>query len=301
MMHRSTWPPGARAIAALLLVAGLLPRPCSSLDNGLALTPIMGWNTWDHFRCSGGKTGGLGHPCNAAMDNCVSEVLIRQVTDAIVARGLKGAGYEYINLDDCWMAKSRDQQGKLQPDATRFPTCIMANLSAFVHSRGLKLGIYEASGGHTCCGFPGTDGPTHAEADVDSFSEWNVDMLKWDGCGTGAGGDYNKSYTAMYHALTRPHIRPMVYSCSWPAYINILGTCSGHPAGCDFANVPGGYGYLAKICNMWRLYSDITDEYSSGMGNPMGFADIAHYWALKQDELVPFHGPGHWNDPDVRD
>ena len=121
MMHRSTWPPGARAIAALLLVAGLLPRPCSSLDNGLALTPIMGWNTWDHFRCSGGKTGGLGHPCNAAMDNCVSEVLIRQVADAIVARGLKGAGYEYINLDDCWMAKSRDQQGKLQPDATRFP------------------------------------------------------------------------------------------------------------------------------------------------------------------------------------
>ena len=121
------------------------------------------------------------------------------------------------------MAKSRDADGKLQPDPVRFPSG-MANLSAYVHSKGLKLGIYEASGGGTCCGFPGTDGPTHAVADVDQFSAWNIDMLKWDGCGPGAGGDYNKSYTAMYEALTRPHIRPMVYSCSWPAYINIPGT-----------------------------------------------------------------------------
>ena len=197
------------------------------------------------------------------------------------------------------MAKSRDKDGKLQPDPIRFPSG-MANLSAYVHSKGLKIGIYEASGGGTCCGFPGTDGPNHAVADVDSFSAWNIDMLKWDGCGPGGpAGDYNISYTAMYEALTRPHIRPMVYSCSWPAYINIPGTCFGHPEGCDFANVQGGYGYLAKICNMWRLYSDITDEYSSGVGNPMGFADIAKYWALKQDELVPFNGPGHWNDPDM--
>lgn len=127
------------------------------------------------------------------------------------------------NRDDCWMAKTRDANGNLQPDPVRFPSG-MANLSAYVHSKGLKLGIYEASGGGTCCGFPGTDGPTHAVADVDQFSAWNIDLLKWDGCGPGAGGDYNKSYTAMYEALTRPHIRPMVYSCSWPAYINIPGT-----------------------------------------------------------------------------
>lgn len=156
-------------------------------------------------------------------------------------------------------------------------THFIAVRSRYVHSKGLKMGIYEASGGGTCCGFPGTDGPTHAVADVDSFASWNIDMLKWDGCGPGAGGDYNKSYTAMYEALTRPGVRPMVYSCSWPAYINIPGTCFGHPKDCDFNNVPGGYAYLSKICNMWRLYSDITDEYSSGVGNPMGFADIAKY------------------------
>ena len=126
------------------------------------------------------------------------------------------------------MAKTRDAHGKLQPDPVRFPSG-MANLSAYVHSKGLKLGIYEASGGGTCCGFPGTDGPTHAVADVDQFSAWNIDMLKWDGCGPGAGGDYNKSYTAMYEALTRPHIRPMVYSCSWPAYINIPGNSTTIP------------------------------------------------------------------------
>jgi hypothetical protein len=203
------------------------------------------------------------------------------------------------------MAKQRDAQGRLQPDPVRFPSG-MANLSAYVHSRGLKMGIYEASGGGTCCGFPGTDGPTHAIADVDQFSQWEIDMLKWDGCGPGAGGDYNKSYTAMYHALTRPGVRPMVYSCSWPAYINIPGTCWSpagvpKPEGCDFANVAGGtgYEYLSKICNMWRLYSDITDVYSSGAGNPKGFAGIAEYWALKQDELAPWNGPGHWNDPDM--
>ena len=108
---------------------------------------------------------GLGHPCNAAMDNCVSEVLIRQVAHAIVERGLKSAGYQYVNLsapppphpaaaphpsrtpltlvrrrDDCWMAKSRDKDGKLQPDPIRFPSG-MANLSAYVHSKGLKIGI----------------------------------------------------------------------------------------------------------------------------------------------------------------
>ena len=129
------------------------------------------------------------------------------------------------------MAKSRDKDGKLQPDPIRFPSG-MANLSAYVHSKGLKIGIYEASGGGTCCGFPGTDGPNHAVADVDSFSAWNIDMLKWDGCGPGGpAADYNISYTAMYEALTRPHIRPMVYSCSCKTHDHcwrlgcILPTC----------------------------------------------------------------------------
>eukprot|EP01048_Picozoa_sp_COSAG05_P026391 COSAG05_NODE_7177_length_846_cov_12.431058_1_plen_166_part_10 len=160
---------GAQLTLVLLVAFG--EAPTAALDNGLALVPPMGWNTWDHFRCSGGKGGDLGHSCNAEMDNCVSEVLIRQVADAVVARGLKAVGYEYINLDDCWMAPSRDAQGKLQPDPKRFPSG-MANLSAYVHARGLKMGIYEASGGGTCCGFPGTDGPTHAVADVESFSNW---------------------------------------------------------------------------------------------------------------------------------
>jgi alpha-galactosidase len=104
----------------------------------------------------------------------------------VVTSGLKDAGYEYINLDDCWMDKARDANGKLQPDPHRFPSG-MANLSRYVHSKGLKMGIYEASGGTTCCGFPGTDGPTHVVKDGDSFNEWEIDFLKWDGCGAGAG------------------------------------------------------------------------------------------------------------------
>ena len=150
----------------------------------------------------------------------------------------------------------------------------------------------DGSVGKTCCGFPGQNG--HIEADVDLFSEWNIDFLKWDGCGV-HGGDYNASYTAMYKALIRPNITPMVFSCSWPAYINIPGTCKGHPKDCDFANVGGGYGYLAKICNMWRLYDDITPVETTDGGFPAGFSDIAEYWAQKQDELVPWNGPGHWN------
>ena len=131
---------GAQLTLVLLVAFG--EAPTAALDNGLALVPPMGWNTWDHFRCSGGKGGDLGHSCNAEMDNCVSEVLIRQVADAVVARGLKAVGYEYINLDDCWMAPSRDAQGKLQPAA-------VANTSPPSTSRPQPPSLLSASAGGT--------------------------------------------------------------------------------------------------------------------------------------------------------
>src|SRR3954451_5971599 len=131
----------AAAAAALALLAAALtalarPAPARALENGMARTPPMGWNDWNAFGCN------------------VSDPLVRATADIFVSAGLRDAGYTYVNIDDCWMTRSRDAQGNLVADPAKFPGGIKA-VADYVHARGLKFGIYESAGTATCAGFPG--------------------------------------------------------------------------------------------------------------------------------------------------
>ncbi|RZF40166.1 hypothetical protein LSTR_LSTR014200 [Laodelphax striatellus] len=141
------------------------------LDNGLALKPPMGWMSWQRYRCN--------IDCETYPDECISENLFRRAADLIVSEGFKKVGYEYVIVDDCWLAKERDQNGDLQPDPKRFPSGIKS-LADYIHSKGLKFGLYEDYGTKTCEGYPGVIG--HMKQDAAKFAEWEVDYVKLDGC-----------------------------------------------------------------------------------------------------------------------
>eukprot|EP01097_Dermamoeba_algensis_P000029 TRINITY_DN100_c0_g1_i1.p1 TRINITY_DN100_c0_g1~~TRINITY_DN100_c0_g1_i1.p1 ORF type:complete len:407 (-),score=64.62 TRINITY_DN100_c0_g1_i1:21-1241(-) len=247
-----------------ILCAFFLQLHC--LDNGLALTPPMGWNTWNHFGCN--------VDCTRDPSNCISESLIKQTADALVSSGLASTGYQYVNIDDCWLANTRDQNGRLQPDPARFPSGIK-NLADYVHSKGLKFGIYEDWGTKTCGGYPGIQG--YEKVDAQTFADWGVDYLKLDGCYANVA-DMKAGYTLMSKALNSTG-RPIVFSCSWPAYANEDGS-------------KFDYQYIGTICNLWRLYDDINDAFPTTL-------NIAQYWVNHTFELQPAAGPGKWNDPDM--
>src|SRR5512145_829800 len=128
----------------------------------LAQTPPMGWNSWNKFACD------------------INEQLIRQTADAIVANGMKDAGYIYLNIDDCWQG-TRDSLGFIRPDSDRFPSG-MKSLTDYVHSKGLKLGIYSDAGTQTCGGKPGSRG--YEYQDALTYAMWGIDYLKYDWCNT---------------------------------------------------------------------------------------------------------------------
>jgi alpha-galactosidase len=227
------------------------PRPA----NGLAQTPPMGWNSWNKFGCD------------------IDEAKLRAQADALVATGMKAAGYEYLVIDDCWHG-ARDEHGDIQPDAKRFPSGIKA-LSDYVHSKGLKFGIYSDVGNGTCQDRPGSRG--HEFQDAAQYARWGVDYLKYDWCNA---EDLNAraAYATMADAL-RATGRPIVFSiCEWGAH---------QPW--KWGKEVGG--------NLWRTSFDIWDHWQ-GRGNHgvwMGALDIADH----QDGLEAFAGPGHWNDPDM--
>ncbi|KAF5274042.1 hypothetical protein FQR65_LT04440 [Abscondita terminalis] len=237
-----------------------------ALDNGLALTPPMGWMSWQRFRCL--------TDCELYPDDCISDKLFRKMADLMVSEGYLEAGYEYLIIDDCWLEKERDENGRLQPDRERFPYG-MKNLSDYVHGKGLKFGMYEDYGRLTCAGYPGILG--HLKVDADTFAEWGVDYIKIDGCYAKIN-DYEQGYTEFGQYLNKTN-RPMVYSCSWPAYL-------------ESNKIHANYSYLAQICNLWRNWGDIQDSYSS-------MTSIIDWFAQNQKRLIPFAGPGHWNDPDM--
>jgi alpha-N-acetylgalactosaminidase len=138
----------AVAAAGVLLAAALGSTTVSALDNGLAVRPPMGWCPWERFRCN--------VDCEKFPDTCIGEKLFMEQADALVSRGFLAAGYDHLNLDDCWLAKER-KDGKLIADPQRFPRG-MKWLVDYVHSKGLKFGIYEDIGNHTCGGYPGIQG-----------------------------------------------------------------------------------------------------------------------------------------------
>ncbi len=245
---------GALLVPGAAHPALAVPRAPSTntpaLANNLALTPPMGWNDWNAYGCN------------------VSEALVKQTADKIVSSGMAALGYQYVNIDDCWLQHSRDAAGNLQPDFTKFPDGI-SGTAAYVHSKGLKLGIYEDAGTATCAGYPGSLG--HEQQDANSFASWGVDYLKYDNCnnnGSSTQAQYIARYSAMRDALAATG-RPIVYSlCEWGV------------------NSPWTWG--ANVGNLWRTTGDINASFSSMLS-------IFH----TNVGLASYAGPGHWNDPDM--
>ena len=242
------FPPVRRALAlscclgTLLLGAGPVGR---RLDNGLARTPPMGWNSWNHFGCN------------------VSEQLIRETADAMASSGMRDAGYKYLVIDDCWEV-SRDANGALVADSVRFSHGIRA-LADYVHSKGLKFGIYTDAGTQTCQGRPATF--DHEAQDARTFASWGVDYVKEDWCHA-RGLDARTQYAKFRDALARSG-RPIVYSI-----------CEGG------ANQP--WEWAPGIGNLWRTTDDIEDTWPSMLSN------------LDQSaQHAGVAGPGAWNDPDM--
>ena len=244
------------ALAAVVALAGsgvlgaTAATPALALDNGLALTPQMGFNNWNLTQCG----------------SQFNEAFVKGIADTLVSTGLKDAGYQYVNLDDCWAQSSRDSKGNLVPDKTRFPNGIKA-VADYVHSKGLKFGLYTSAGTKTCnkAGFPGALG--HEKQDAALWASWGVDYLKYDNCNN-QGQDAKKRYTAMRDALAATG-RPILYSiCEWGQ------------------NQP--WTWAGPVGNSWRTTGDINDSYSKMLS--IYKANI---------KLGKYAGPGHWNDPDM--
>jgi len=193
----------------------------------------------------------------------------------MVEKGFHKAGYEYIIIDDCWLDHKRSPEGKLQPDPKRFPNGIKA-LADYVHSKGLKFGIYEDYGNFTCGGYPGILG--HLEIDAKTFAEWEVDYIKVDGCYADVE-DMNQGYPLFGKYLNATG-RPIVYSCSWPDYQLAEG-------------LSPNYKMIAEHCNLWRNFDDIDDSWDS-------VVSIMDYYGGNSSQAFLQHGgPGNWNDPDM--
>jgi alpha-galactosidase len=229
-------------------VAGRTESPSA----GLAMMPPMGWNTWNRFACN------------------IDEHLIRQSADALVASGMRDAGYRYLVIDDCWHGE-RDAHGDIQPDARRFPSGIKA-LADYVHSKGLKFGIYSDAGRLTCGGRPGSRG--YEFQDAAQYAKWGIDYLKYDWCNTGTQ-NAEASYRTMREALDHTG-RPIVFSmCEW-------GTAKP-------------WLWAVGVGNLWRTTGDIDDKWEGKFDYKLGIMNIVD----QNEPLAPFAGPGHWNDPDM--
>jgi alpha-galactosidase len=180
---------------ATTLSLGLLVGNAHALDDGMALTPPMGWNSWNAFRGN------------------INETQIRQIIDAMVTSGMKDAGYIYVNLDDNWFPNpARDASGNLIADPVRFKSGIKA-LSDYAHSKGLKLGIYGDRGSKTCMGIAQSGSYGNEERDAKTFASWGIDYVKFDNCNT--VGQMQSDYTKMGKAMANSG-RQMVFSiCAW--------------------------------------------------------------------------------------
>jgi alpha-galactosidase len=239
-----------QVLIAILLALGIVwsdgaLAAQSAPGRSLAQTPPMGWNSWNKFACN------------------VSEQLIREAADAMVSSGMQAAGYQYVNIDDCWQV-SRDAQGTIVADAARFPSGIKA-LADYVHDKGLKLGVYTDAGTLTCEKRPGSLG--HELQDAKTYAAWGVDYVKIDWCHA-EGLDPEVQYTKFRDALAQAG-RPIVFSiCNW--------------------GVKAPWTWGPATGNLWRTTGDINDTW-----------DRMSVIGFSQNGLEKFAGPGHWNDPDM--
>eukprot|EP01116_Phalansterium_solitarium_P001845 TRINITY_DN11668_c0_g1_i1.p1 TRINITY_DN11668_c0_g1~~TRINITY_DN11668_c0_g1_i1.p1 ORF type:complete len:377 (-),score=132.12 TRINITY_DN11668_c0_g1_i1:89-1219(-) len=227
-------------------VVFLLVATVAALDNGLGRRPQMGWNSWNHFACG------------------INETLIRHVADDMVGTGLLDAGYEYVNMDDCW-AYDRDANGYIQPDPRTFPSGIRV-LADYVHARSLKFGLYSDAGYYTCAGRPGSLG--HEVKDAEQYANWTVDYLKYDNCYAWDATPAHERYPPMRDALNKTG-RPIFFSM------------------CDWGNDEVAT-WARDVGNSWRTTEDIKDYWFMVTSR----LDSNDKWAK-------YAGPGGWNDPDM--
>ena len=227
-----------------------LPKLRDMPDNGLVRTPPMGWNSWNKFA---GR---------------VDDATIRATADAIVASGMNKAGYIYVNIDDTWEG-ARDAKGNITTN-TKFPD--MKALADYVHSKGLKIGIYSSPGPKTCAGYEGSFG--HEEQDAATYAAWGMDYLKYDLCSARSiykdtEEDIRGLYQKMGEALAKTG-RPIVYSF------------------CEYGNQDVWKWGAKTGGNLWRTTGDISDHWASM--DKIGFS---------QPAIASYATPGHWNDPDM--
>jgi alpha-galactosidase len=228
----------------------ITPPPLHNVsDGGMARTPPMGWNSWNHFKA------------------LVDDPTVRGVADAIASNGMKDAGYVYVNIDDTWEG-NRDASGNIQANS-KFPD--MKALADYVHSKGLKLGIYSSPGPRTCANYEGSYG--HEQQDAKTWASWGIDYVKYDWCSARAmyqQSDEHAVYQMMGDAL-RASGRPIVFSlCQY-----------GQEDVQTWGPSVGG--------NLWRTTGDIQDNWNS----------MSHIGFDLQVPLTTYAGPGHWNDPDM--
>ena len=225
---------------------------------GLAMTPPMGWNSWNTFETN------------------IDEDLVKQTADIMVSSGMKDAGYTYIVLDDGWMTHERDADGNLVPDPEKFPHGMKA-LIDYVHSKGLKFGLYNCAGTKTCAGYPGTRGYEYQDARF--YASLGIDFLKYDWCNT-EGITAKEAYTTMSNALKTAG-RPIVFSlCEWGD------------------NDP--WEWAEPVGNLWRISGDIYPCFDCEFKHPenwssWGFMKIAEM----RKGIRKYSGPDHWNDFDM--
>ena len=225
--------------------------------DGLAPTPPMGWNSWNTFATE------------------INEQLVKDIADKFISLGLKDAGYEYIVLDDGWMAKERDANGNLIADPIKFPSGMKA-LADYIHSKGLKFGLYNCAGSKTCAGYPGSRGFEYQDARL--YASWDVDYLKYDWCNTeklNAEG----AYTTMRDALKTAG-RPVVFSiCEWGD------------------NEP--WKWAKDVGHVWRVTGDIINCWDCEVGH--GSWSSWGVWKIinMRKDIRKVAGPEHWNDFDM--
>lgn len=246
-----------KQILPILLAILVTTNIMAQKFGNLALTPPMGWNSWNTF----------------ATD--INEQLVKDIADAFIKLGLKDAGYEYIVLDDGWMAKERDKNGNLVADPVKFPSGMKA-LADYIHSKELKFGLYNCAGDKTCAGYPGSRG--HEYQDARSYASWDVDYLKYDWCNT-SKLNAEGAYITMRDALNTAG-RPVVFSiCEWGD------------------NQP--WNWAKDVGHLWRVTGDIINCWDCEVGH--GSWSSWGVWKIinMRKDIRKFAGPGHWNDFDM--
>ncbi|MDB5128175.1 glycoside hydrolase family 27 protein [Mucilaginibacter sp.] len=260
-----------RCLVAAMLVAGSINAWAQTTDGAapvavekikletgnLAPTPPMGWNTWNTFQTN------------------IDEPLLKGMVNAYVSSGMRDAGYRYFVLDDGWMAMDRDNNGNLVADPKKFPNGMKA-FADYVHSKGLKFGIYNCAGNKTCAGYPGTRG--HEYQDARLYASWGVDFLKYDWCNTDSL-NAREAYITMSSALKATG-RPIVFSlCEW----------GGHQP----------WLWAKGVGEQYRTTGDITANFDKdkhmGTWSALSVMNILD----KQVNIRKYNGPNHWNDPDM--